>query len=142
MKNSLVFETECWKVILSDNQYDLGRCVIDIKRDVGALRNIKEDEWKDFLEIIKKLENALMKAFDAEMFNWSCLMNNAYKPNIEKPCPHIHFHFRGRYRIPVEFAGEKFYDGEFGHHYDRDKDKRVSQEVFDKIAEEIKKYLD
>jgi len=142
MKNSILFETDHWKVILCDNQYDLGRCILDTKRNVGALRNLKDEEWKDLLEIIKKLEDVLMKTFDAEMFNWSCLMNNAYKPNIEKPHPHVHFHFRARYRNPVEFAGEKFYDEEFGHHYNKDKRKIVSQKIFDKIAEEIKKHLD
>ena len=114
---------------------------IRYKRDVGTLKDLKDDEWKELLEIIKKLENALINAFGAEMFNWSCLMNNAHKPAIKKPHPHVHFHFRGRYRNPVEFAGEKFHDKEFGHHYDLSKDKKVSQKVFDKIAEEIRKYL-
>ena len=143
MKNNLIYETEYWNVILVDSQYDLGRIMVDIKRDVGALRNLTSEEWEDFREnIVVKLENALMKAFGAEMFNWSCLMNNAYKPHIEKPHPHVHFHLRGRYRNPVEFAGETFVDEEFGHHYDRRKEQEVSPEVFDKIAEEIKKYLD
>ena len=141
MKNNLIFETEYWKVILLDNQYDLGRCILDIKRDVGTLRDLTSEEWEDLHRLIKKLENALIKAFGAEMFNWCCLMNNAYKPNIKKPHPHVHFHLRGRYRKPVKFAGETFTDEEFGHHYNRNKEKQVSQKVFNKIAEKIKKVL-
>lgn len=84
-----------------------------------------------------------MNAFGAEMFNWGCLMNNAYKPEIEKPYPHVHFHFRGRYRKSVKFAGELFVDEEFGHHYDRTKERHVSPAVFDairkRILEEIEK---
>jgi len=143
MKNSILYETEYWKIILSDSQYDLGRIIVDIKRDVGTLRDLTAKEWEDFREnIIIRLENVLIESFGAEMFNWSCLMNNAYKPHIENPKPHVHFHLRARYRNPVEFAGETFIDEEFGHHYNRNKNRAVSQEVFDKIAEEIKKHLD
>jgi len=139
MKNNIIYKTKYWRVILVDNQYDLGRCVIDIKRDVGEISRLSSEEWKDLHKnVIVKLENALKKAFGAEMFNWSCLMNNAFKPPIKKPHPRVHFHFRARYRNPVEFMGETFIDEEFGHHYDRLKDRRVSQEVFDGIREAIK----
>ena len=143
MKSNIIYETKYWTIILTDNQYELGRCVIDIKRDVGEMGKLNTEEWNDLHEnVVIKLENALKKIFGTKMFNWSCLMNNAFKPHIEKPHPHIHLHFRPRYRNPVEFMGETFIDEEFGHHYDRQKDKRVSQEVFDGIRKEIKAEID
>jgi diadenosine tetraphosphate (Ap4A) HIT family hydrolase len=142
MKNNILFETEYWRAILADNQYGLGRGILDIKRDVGSLRDLNSEEWNDLHAIMKKIEHALIKAFGAEMFNWSCLMNHAYKREIKKPHPHVHFHFRGRYKNPVEFAGVTFNDEEFGAHYNLNKDTRVSQEVFDKIKEEILKNVD
>ena len=143
MENNIIYETKYWIVILADNQYNLGRCVIDIKRDVGEMSKLNTQEWNDLHEnVVIKLENALKKIFGAEMFNWSCLMNNAFKPHIEKPHPHVHFHFRPRYRTPVEFMGEKFIDEEFGHHYNNLKDKRISREVFDGIKEAIKNEID
>jgi len=138
MKNAVLFETDYWKVILADSQYCLGRCAIDAKRDVGALRNLTKEEWKDFEEnIVKKLEKLFTKQFGAEMFNWSCYMNNAYKPHIKKPHPHIHWHFTPRYRNPIEFAGETFHDEKFGHNPMRCPERRVSQELFDEIKKEI-----
>jgi diadenosine tetraphosphate (Ap4A) HIT family hydrolase len=143
MKNSTLYETAHWIVKLADDQYHLGRCIIDAKRDVGALKDLTYEEWSDLhANIIVKLEKAIIKSFGTEMFNWSCLMNNAYKKEIEKPAPHIHFHFRGRYRNPVKFAEEVFSDEEFGHHYNTAKTKKVSQKTFDKIAEEIRKNID
>ena len=142
MKNAVIYETDYWKIILADDQSCLGRCVIDAKRHVGSLRDLTKEEWEDFEKnIVKKLEDLFMEVFGAEMFNWSCLMNNAYKPHIEKPHPHVHWHFRPRYRNPVELAGETFIDEKFGHHYERNDDKRVSQEIFDKITEKILKNL-
>ena len=48
------------------------------------------------------------------MFNYSCLMNNAYRDN-EKP--RVHFHFRPRYSSPVTVLGQTFSDHNFGEHY-------------------------
>ena len=142
MNDNILFETKYWKIILVDDQYYLGRCILDTKREVGALRNLTKEEWEDLYELIKKLEGVIMKIFGAEMFNWSCLMNNAYKPDKEKPKPHVHFHFKPRYRKMVEFAGEVFRDEDFGHHYNDEHKKIVNQEVFDAIRKKILMGLD
>ncbi len=142
MKDNVIYETKYWIVKLADNQYEIGRCVIDIKRDCGQLSHLTPKEWEDLHKnIIIKLEKALKKSFEAEMFNWSCLMNNAFKPKIKNPKPHVHFHFRPRYRKPVFYMGEKFIDEKFGYHYDRLKDKQVNDKVFQAIISKIKENL-
>lgn len=108
MEKTILFETKYWVIILANDQYYLGRCILDTKRKVGALRDLTKEEWENLYELIKKLENAVIKIFGAEMFNWSCLMNNAYRLNILKANPHVHFHFKPRYKNAVNFAGEIF----------------------------------
>lgn len=69
------------------------------------------------------------------MFNWSCLMNFAYRN--DPPDPQVHWHFRPRYKHPVDFAGEKFEDRAFGSHYERGTKRKVSDIVAKKIAQAI-----
>jgi diadenosine tetraphosphate (Ap4A) HIT family hydrolase len=142
MERNIIFKSKYWEVILANDQYYLGRCILDTKREVGTLRELNEEEWEELHELIKKLEKVMMKIFGAEMFNWSCLMNNAYKHKEKNPKPHVHFHFKPRYKNIVNFAGEKFHDEDFGHHYNDEHNKMVSPEVFDKIKEEILMNLD
>ena len=137
--NELIFETKFWKVILASDQAYLGRCYITLKRHSGDLAELTDEEWLDFSELVKRLESALKKSFNATMFNWTCLMNNAYQN--EPPNPHIHWHFRPRYNHKVEFAGLTFKDPEFGHHYDRARKQEVSNDVKRKILEKIRENL-
>jgi diadenosine tetraphosphate (Ap4A) HIT family hydrolase len=136
---NLVFEKNYWKIIISDEQACLGRCIVSCKRHVPSLSKLSNDEWNEFHDVVKTLEGALMKAFDARMFNWTCLMNDAYKK--ENPNPHVHWHFRPRYDHPVDFAGVTFEDKEFGHHYASGTNFKVSLEVNNKIIAEIRKYI-
>ena len=139
-EETILFETDFWKIVLSPDQDYLGRCVIILKRDSGEMSNITSDEWFDIHKnIITKLESALKKAFDATMFNWTCLMNNAFK--AKNPKPHVHWHFRPRYNHDVTFAGEKFQDVEFSHHYSRKRKNIVSKDVLKKISEEVRKHI-
>ena len=139
-EETIIYETDFWKVVLFPNQAYLGRCVIVLKRDCGEISNLTSDEWLDFHKnIIQKLESVFKKAFNATMFNWTCLMNDAFKS--ENPKPHVHWHFRPRYKNDVEFAGEQFQDLEFGHHYSRERKKIVFRDMLEKISEEVKKYL-
>jgi len=135
-QDELICETAYWRVILAPNQSYLGRCFVTLKRHCGDLAELKQEEWLDFAEIIKRLESALKKSFKATMFNWTCLMNNAYQ--VDPPNPHVHWHFRPRYNHKVEFAGAIFEDPEFGHHYDRARTQEVSDRVKKKIIEKIK----
>ena len=90
-----------------------------LNRHCSSLSELNADEWLELMEIIKKLESSIKKALNADMFNWSCLMNDFYK--AEKPCPHLHIHLRPRYKNAVYINKKAFYDNEFAHHYDNHK---------------------
>ena len=139
-KEFVVLETKFWKAILINEQAYLGRCVVLLKRDCANLSSLTSGEWQDFHEnIIKRLESALKNAFGATMFNWSCLMNNAYQE--ENPKPYVHFHFRPRYKDRVIFKGEEFLDSEFGYHYNPKGKHIVSTKTLKEIFEKIKRCL-
>ena len=108
-----IFESKYWEVVLNPNQTYLGRSVLLLKRQCGDLAEITRDEILDFFDLVKKMESMFREVFGATMFNWSCLMNNAYQ---EKPShPQVHWHFIPRYDHPVEFAGKTFRDPNFSH---------------------------
>lgn len=135
-----IYETEHWEVKLNKDQAYLGRCVVVLKREnCGDLAELEKGEIIDFFKIIKDLEMAIKNAFGAEMFNWTCLMNNAYKEEIPKP--HVHWHLRPRYRKPVSIKGIKFKDTEFAHHYDNKRHFEVSDDVLSEILKQIREYL-
>lgn len=138
MEENSILETKYWDIVLADNQYYLGRCTIWLKRQCRDLAELTSEEWLDLHEVIKRLENALKKAFDATMFNITCLMNHAYKE--KNPKPQVHWHFMARYNHKVEFAELIFEDKEFGDHYNR-KPREVSKEVQTKIIKEIKRFI-
>ena len=136
-----ICETKFWKVDICDNQEYLGRSYITLKRHCPNLSNITTDEWSDFLSLIKKIENAIQKAFGATSFNWTCMMNDTFKK--ESPQPHVHWHLRPRYAQNVNFAGITFIDPEYGHHYARSSERILilSNDKLLEIINEIKKYL-
>jgi diadenosine tetraphosphate (Ap4A) HIT family hydrolase len=138
-KGEVILNTKYWQVALSHGQSYLGRCYVTLKRHAGDLADLSKDETLDFLNLVRKLENALRKAFNATMFNWACLMNNAYQE--KKPEPHVHWHFKPRYREKVKFAGMIFEDPEFGHHYSRERRIEISEQIMKKIAEKIRENL-
>lgn len=120
-----IFETALWRVILAQDQTYLDYCIITLKRrDCGDLAKLTNEEMLDFLQLTRKLEATLRKAFNATMFNWSCLMNKAYR-DPPPPQPHVHWHCRPRYNHPVSFAGLDFPDTLFGHHYEWPQNERL-----------------
>lgn len=132
-----VFETEHWIVTLAgDDQSYLGRAYVKLRRHCGDLADLTESEWNDLQVVIRRYEKAAKAAFGACPFNWACLMNGAFQH--ANPSPHVHFHVRPRYASSVEFAGERFYDKEFGHHYVRNR-KAPSDEVVGMILNELKR---
>lgn len=133
----IIFETPYWFVKLMPKQLYLGRCVIVLKRKCGDLAELTQEEVLDFAEVVKKLEGVLRRTFKATMFNWGCLMNDAYQ--VTPAEPQVHWHFRPRYDQPVEFAGHTFADPNFGHHYLREDNEYLpSDDVLDLIATEIR----
>jgi diadenosine tetraphosphate (Ap4A) HIT family hydrolase len=137
--NELIFETNFWKVILADDQAYLGRSYVTLKRHCGSLSELSQSEWDDFYIIVSKLESAVKKAFGASLFNWSCLMNLAYQNT--PPNPHVHWHFKPRYKTPIDLDGEIFTDEEFGNHYSTARHHIVNGSIFSSIVDRIKRNI-
>jgi diadenosine tetraphosphate (Ap4A) HIT family hydrolase len=135
----LVTETKFWRVIQADDQLYLGRCYINLKRHAKSLSDLTKEEWLDFLELIKKLEKAIKKAFGADLFNWTCMMNHAYRNN--PPTPHVHWHLRPRYKNPVKILDVLFEDKEFGSRYSHDKGPELTEKVRKEILKKIQSSL-
>lgn len=129
------FETNNWKIVLCDDQRYLGYLIIKTKVPRLHLPDLTVDEQLDFFVLIKKLESFFVEKIGATMFNYSCLMNNAYR---DSETPHVHYHFRPRYKTSVKVLGQEFSDPNFGEHYlsaSLDNNGKVS------IPEEVKVYL-
>jgi diadenosine tetraphosphate (Ap4A) HIT family hydrolase len=107
-----------------------------LKRHAGDLADLTEDEWRDFLKVIMRVEATITSAFNATMFNWSCYMNHSYREN--PPNPHIHWWAVPRYEHPVRFGRRVFEDPHFGNPYDHDRWLDLPKDVRDEIAEKIK----
>lgn len=119
----LLYASDFWKVYLSDKQDYIGRCMVVSKRHCDSLSSLSLQEWDDLKHIVNSLEKMLSIMLHATMFNWTCLMNDAYKSN--DPCPHVHFHLRPRFEPPVKINGKEYYDEEFAHHYTNNKENKL-----------------
>jgi len=108
------FETSHWKILLCEDQRYVGYMIIKTKVGRQTLPELTSEEQSDFFALIGNLEAFFKEEIGATMFNYSCLMNFAYRDN---QTPHVHFHFRPRYRNPITLAGHTFTDPNFGSHY-------------------------
>jgi diadenosine tetraphosphate (Ap4A) HIT family hydrolase len=132
-----ITETQYWRICLAPNQSLLGRCVIHLKRHAGGLAELTEEEWNDFLNVVKRVEQAVKSAFNATMFNWSCYVNHAYREN--PPAPHVHWWAVPRYAQAVRFGEKTFEDPHFGNPYDHGRKFDLPKNLRDEIAEKIRK---
>lgn len=99
------------------NQALLGTAYVTARRHVESLPNLSKDEELSFIEIRNQLIIAQRAAFGAEVVNVMCLLNEAFR-ELE-PTPHVHYHLRPRYRVPVTFQGITYTDPEFGRYQRR-----------------------
>lgn len=127
--------SDYWSVFLAPDQGYLGRCYVTLRVHKESLSDLSSDEWQDFASICKKLEPATAKAFGAMPFNWTCLMNNAYQ-SVDAT-PHVHWHFRPRYKHPVSVSAHEFYDPAYGYHYDREQRDYVDESILLEIQNMI-----
>lgn len=139
-RKRVVLETEYWCVLLHHNQAYFGRCTVILKRHCETLGELEDDEWIDLRRVVVQLEGAFRASFGAAPLNWTCLMNGGYR--VDPPIPHVHLHFRPRYRTPVSFGGMTFGDPEFGSHYDNAKERRLPDTVFQRLVAMLKKALE
>lgn len=96
--------------------------------------------------IEKELERICKKVFNSTMYNFTCLMNNAYKDNEKS---HVHFHFIPRYKSELKLFDKKYVDKHFGYNmwkwslsrFKRQKDIFTQEErakLFEMMKKEIK----
>lgn len=136
---ALLLGTRYWRVDLANNQAYLGRSIVSLNRHAGSLSEVATEEWLELKEIINRIESALKGMFNATAFNWTALMNDAYK--AESPQPHVHFHIWPRYREAIDIHGELFNDPNFAHHYDKTAEHKVSEEMLKTIHDKITQAL-
>ena len=134
----LIKETSYWMIFLAPSQRYLGTCVVALKRRCQNLSEVQDEEWKDFVQLVRKIENGIKKAFKPTLFNWSCFNNMAFRE--EDPNPEIHWHFIPRYQEDVNFSGLEFHDPEFGYIPQPIKIE-LPPEIMAKIKQEIEQYL-
>ncbi|MBI4181736.1 MAG: HIT family protein [Candidatus Aenigmarchaeota archaeon] len=132
----LIMETVFWKAFLATNQSYPGTCIIPLKRHAGNLADLGKAEWEDFSGVVQRLEGAIRESLGATLFNWSCLMNDAYKR--PQPAPHVHWQVRPRYREAVVVGGHSFNDAEFAHHYDHKKTTEIAPRVRAQIVRSVR----
>jgi diadenosine tetraphosphate (Ap4A) HIT family hydrolase len=106
-----LYKGKYWEVIFVDwCQEFVGQCIVSSNKE--SLSNLANEEWQEIGKIEKELERVCKKLFNATMFNFACLMNNAYKDN-EKP--HVHFQFIPRYKNELDLFNKKYVDRHFGY---------------------------
>ena len=108
-----LYKGKYWNVIFGNwCQEFVGYCIITNSKE--SLSELTSEEWKELGKIEKELERVCKKLFNTTMFNFACLMNNAYRDN-EKP--HVHYHFVPRYNQETKILNKKYKDKHFGYNF-------------------------
>ena len=140
-----LYKSKNWEVVFVDwCQEFVGDCIISSNKE--SLSDLTTDEWVELGKIEKELERVTKKLFNATMFNFACLMNNAYKDD-EKP--HVHFHFIPRYKNELVLFKKVYKDNHFGYNFwkwslsrfKRQKDiftKEEKNKIYEMMKEEFK----
>ena len=129
-----------WTVALATDQYWLGRSYVTLHSHKESLSDLNTEDWREYIEIVRMYEKKVREEFGADLFNWSCLMNDAFKREPFQS-PHVHWHVRPRYSQIQEIGSMKFSDSELGQHYrtryDGRKDMIVPDEIMKIIHEKL-----
>ncbi len=108
-----LYKGKYWDVVFVDwCQEFVGDCIISSSKE--SLSDLTNEEWIELGILEKELERVSKKLFNATMFNFACLMNNAYRDN-EKP--HVHFHFIPRYQHDLKLFNKIYKDKHFGYNF-------------------------
>ena len=108
-----LYKGKYWNVVFVKWCHEVpGDCIIS--SDKESLSDLTNDEWVELGIIEKELERVCKKLFGATMFNFACLMNNAYRDN-EKP--NVHFHFIPRYKNELKLFDKVYKDKHFGYNF-------------------------
>lgn len=89
-----------------------GYCIVG--NDKESLSELTGEEWVELGIIEKELERVCKKLFNATMFNFACLMNNAYR---DEETPKVHYHFVPRYKNELKLFNKIYKDRHFGYNF-------------------------
>lgn len=108
-----LYKGKNWEVVFVDWCQEFpGQCILSSNKE--SLSDLSNDEWIELGILEKELERVCKKIFNSTMFNFACLMNNAYRDN-EKP--HVHYHFVPRYKNELKLFGKVYKDKHFGYNF-------------------------
>ena len=108
-----LYKGKNWDIIFGDwCQEFVGYFIIG--NDKEYLRDLTAEDWEELGKLEKELERVCKKVFGATMFNFACLMNNAYRDN---ETPHVHYHFVPRYKNELKLFGKIYKDKHFGYNF-------------------------
>ena len=100
-----LYKGKTWKVVFVDwCQEFVGDCIISCDKE--NLSELTDEDWKELGRLEKELERVSKKLFNSTMFNFACLMNDAYR---DKEKPHVHFHFIPRYKNELIIFNKKHF---------------------------------
>ncbi|MBQ9229288.1 MAG: HIT family protein [Eubacterium sp.] len=128
-----------WLVFLAERQDYIGHCVLVHREHLDRLSDTTVQDFMDLMMVVRLLEKAAESVFDATNFNWSCLMNDAFKETEFNP--HLHLHFRPRYQDAVKVLDNSYVDGEFSHHYDPHKPDQLNEAEKEEVFRRLYAYL-
>ncbi len=99
-----------WRVYLHMSQIYLGRCYIALKRDgnLDPYTDTTEAERTELQSIIVKIQQALIKLYQPDMFNYA---------NLRNVWHHCHWHIIPRYKEQRVMNGQRFVDENWGKNY-------------------------
>ena len=100
-----------------------GYCIVGNNKE--SLSELTNDDWIELGKIEKEIERVCKKVLGATMYNFACLMNNAYRDN---KTPFVHFHFVPRYKEKINIVGKDYVDKHFGYNFWRWKNYRLKRQ--------------
>lgn len=108
-----LYKSDNWEVIFGTWAQDHpGYCIITSKKE--RISDLTPEEWIELGALEKELERVCNKVLKPTMYNFACLMNNAYRDN---ETPNVHYHFVPRYKEETIIVGKKYKDKYFGYNF-------------------------
>ena len=135
----IVKEYEHWTLMLArDSQRYLGRAIVWLAREGGMQRfsEITDDEMAELRIVIKEYEVAVGKLWKPDFMNY-CWLANLFSAHGG----HGHMHLIPRYQGPRVFEGIEFTDDRWGQNYTPSTPMELSEEMYGKIRDALKRGL-
>jgi diadenosine tetraphosphate (Ap4A) HIT family hydrolase len=85
-----------------------GKIMLVLNRPLEQVILLREDEWLDLYQQMRRVTVALKAAFQPDHFNYAFLQNQDRQ---------VHLHVIPRYAASCSFAGETFEDPDYPDHY-------------------------